>query len=378
MKRIGILYFLVAIAILSLIGFSCKKKSTGTSSGTDPILLNIGNNIILPSYQSLATAVDSLDAAIIDFNASPDSAKLSNLRSSFKTTYIAWQSVSEYNYFGPAADAQPVLSSLNIFPASSSTIEANISSDNDNVNGVGNVAAKGFPALDYLLFNTDSATLLINYTTGTNAINRQKYLAAVSADIKLEVNAVLNAWEPNGGNYINTFVTGTGNNISSSLGLLINSIDQDFELLKNDRLGIPLGKIPVGSVLPIQPTEVEAYYSGISMQLINAQFNAIQGIYFGTGMQGTGLGLNNYLTQAEQQKGLKYNGGLLSDTIRIAFTTGASDLQAIPDPLSATIQTNPANANTAFAQMQYLVSLLKTDLPSDLMVSINYGDTDGD
>jgi len=151
-----------------------------------------------------------------------------------------------------------------------------------------------------------------------------------------------------------------------------------IELLKNDRLGIPLGKIPVGSVLPIQPTEVEAYYSGISMQLINAQFNAIQGIYFGTGMQGTGLGLNNYLTQAEQQKGLKYNGGLLSDTIRIAFTTGASDLQAIPDPLSATIQTNPANANTAFAQMQYLVSLLKTDLPSDLMVSINYGDTDGD
>jgi predicted lipoprotein len=378
MKRIGLLFFLGVIAILSLVAFSCKKKSAGTTGGTDPTLLNIGNNIILPGYQSLVTSVDILDSSIIDFNAGPDSAKLSHLRSSFKTAYTTWQSVSEYNYFGPAADAQPVLSSLNIFPTSSTTIENNISTSNYNVNGVGNAAAKGFPALDYLLFSTDSATLLINYTTGTNAVNRQKYLAAVSADIRAEANAVLNAWEPGGGNYINTFVSGTGNSISSSLGLLINSIDQDLELLKNDRLGIPLGKIPIGSSLPIAPTEVEAYHSGISVQLALAQLTTIQGIYLGTAEQGNGLGLNNYLTAVEQQKGLKYNGGLLSDTIKVAFTTGITDLQAVPDPLATTIQTSTTNANTAFAQMQYLVALLKTDLPSDLMVSINYGDTDGD
>jgi uncharacterized protein len=378
MKRIGILSVVVAIAILSVIGFSCKKSSVPGNGSQDPVLLNIGDNIILPGYLSLQTAVNSLDTAINDFTASPDSAKLSNVRIDFKIAYTAWQSVSEYNYFGPASDATPTLATLNVFPTSATTIENNITSNNDNVNTFANTAAKGFPALDYLLFNTDSATLLIDYTTDAKAANRKNYLAAVATDIKTEVNAIVNTWAPTGGNYIGTFISGTGTNVSSSLGLLLNSIDEDFEILKNDRLGIPLGKIPVGSSLPVAPTEVEAYYSGISVQLALAQLKIIQGIYLGTAAQGNGSGLNNYLTQVEQQQGLKYNGGLLSDTIKVAFTTGVTDLQAVPDPLAVTIQTNPATANIAFAQMQYLVALLKTDLPSDLMVSINYGDNDGD
>jgi predicted lipoprotein len=382
MKRIGILFFATA-TILSVIIFSCKKSSApavnnNNNVAKDSTLLNIGNNIILASYQSLKTAVNSLDSAINDFNASPTAVKLSSVQLCFKTAYVAWQSVSAYNYFGPAADASPALASLNVFPASTTIIETNVTNNTDNINTFGNTTAKGFPALDYLLFGTDNTTLLVNYTTDAKATNRKNYLAAVSTDIKNEVTAITTAWQPNGGNYINTFVSGSGNSVSSSLGLLINSIDQDFEILKNDKLGIPLGKIPVGSSLPVAPLEVEAYYSGISVQLALTQLTTIQGIYLGTAEQGNGLGLSNYLLQAEQQKNLKYNGGLLSDTIRIAFTTANSDLQAVPDPLSATIQTNPANANIAFAKTQYLVALLKTDLPSDLMVSINYGDNDGD
>ena len=74
--------------------------------------------------------------------------------------------------------------------------------------------------------------------------NRKAYLAAVSADIKSEVNAVVKAWSASGGNYIATFLSGKGTSVSSSLGLLLNSLIQDFELTKNDRLGIPLGKLP--------------------------------------------------------------------------------------------------------------------------------------
>jgi hypothetical protein len=382
MKRIILLCLTMAAAILLLINFSCSKSSPGSTGsnnstvGKDTILLNIGNNIVLPSYQSLATAVNSLDFAIDDFNTSPNSTKLSNVQALFKTAYTAWQSASEYDYFGPAYDAEPTLSGINIFPTSTTLIESNVSSNNDNLNTFANTAAKGFPALDYLLFNTDNTTLLTDYTTDAEATNRQKYLAAVSADIKAEVTNVLNGWLPSGGNYINTFINGTGNSVSSSLGLLVNSMDQDFEILKNDRLGIPLGLIPVGSSLPLAPTDVEAYYSGISNQLALAQLEAVEGIYLGTAAQGNGLGLINYLQQAEQQKNLKYNGGLLSDTIKNDFTVAVAKLQAIPNPLS----TNLGNVNAvgAFNECQLLVTLLKTDMPSDLMVSINYGDNDGD
>jgi len=381
MKRIVVLFFVCATAILLVLNFSCAKVgSAGYNNGgtKDSILVNIGANIIIPSYQALATNVNSLDSAITDFNLAPNSTKLSTVQTLFTNAYISWQAVSQYNYFGPASDAIPALTSLNIFPTTTAIIDTNISRNNDNVNTFANTTAKGFPALDYLLFGTNNTTLLADYTTDAKATNRQTYLAAVSADIKTEVNAVLNQWLPGGGNYINTFETGTGNSISSSLGLLVNSIDQDFEITKNDRLGIPLAKIPVGTVSPILPNEVEAYYSGISVQLAVAEAKAVQGIYLGNSANGNGLGLKTYLVNAEQQKNLKYNGGILSDTISLALTSTISNMQAIPDPLSATIQANPANADAVFAECQGLTALLKTDLPSDLMVSINYGDTDGD
>jgi len=378
MKRLFVFSLIGAGAILLLLNFSCSKGSPGSTTPVtkDSILLNIGNNIIIPAYQSLAIAVNSLDSSISDFNASPNSTKLSNVQALFTTAYTDWQSVSQYNYFGPAADVEPTLNSLNIFPTNIDTINNNITVNNDNVNAVANTDAKGFPALDYLLFGAGSNTL-VNYTTDGEAINRQKYLAAVSADIKTEINNVLNGWSASGGNYINTFVSGSGNSVSSSLGLLLNSMDQDFEILKNDRLGIPLGKIPVGSSLPLAPTYVEGYYSGISTQLALAQLKTVQGIYLGTAGQGNGLGLINYLQKAEQQNAsLKYNGGLLSDTLKADFIVAGSYLQAIPNPLSQNLSNS--NAGAAFVECQLLVTLLKTDMPSDLGVLINYGDNDGD
>ena len=381
MKRSTRLFAASAAAILTGMVFSCNKSggasnsgtTTGNSSGKDSILLNIGNNIILPAYQSLSVSVNSLDSAIGDFSTSPNSTKLSNVQNLFKSAYIAWESVTEYNYFGPASTAQPVLPGINIFPTSTTTIENNISTNNDNVNTFANTAAKGFPALDYLLFGAGSSTL-VNYTTGAEAANRKAYLAAVSADIKTEVTAVLTGWSSSGGNYINTFLSGTGTSVSSSLGLLINSLDEDFEILKNDRLGVPLGKIPVGTTSPVLPKEVEAYYSGISAQLALAQLKTVQGIFLGTAGQGNGLGLINYLINAKA----KYNGGLLSDTIKTAIALAVSDLQAVPDPLSQTIQANPAGADAVFTRIQQLVALLKTDMPSSLGVLITYGDNDGD
>ncbi len=377
MKCNSLLLVSFVMIVIAGIGFSCSKSGnsggSGPTNGKDSVLLNIGNNIILPAYQNLAVEVNLLDSAISDFNAGANGTKLSNTQNLFKNAYIAWQSVSEYNYFGPASTAQPVLSSVNIFPTSTTTIDSNISVNNDDVNTFANTAAKGFPALDYLLFG-GGANTLTTYTTDPEASNRQKYLAAVSADIKTEVNAVLNAWSAGGGNYISTFINGSGNSVSSSLGLLINSMDQDFEILKNDRLGIPLGKIPVGTISLVLPKEVEAYYSGISVQLALAQLKIEQGIFLGTTAQGNGLGLINYLIQANA----KYNGGMLSDTIKSAFATCVVALNAVPDPLSQTIQANPAGADAAFAQCQKLVALLKSDMPSALGVLITYGDNDGD
>jgi predicted lipoprotein len=380
MTRKAFLLPAVAATLLVGISFSCSKSGGGgtagggtTPTGKDSILTNIGNNIILPAYASLNVAVNSLDSAIIDFNASPGSSKLSAVQSLFKTAYINWESASEYDGFGPAYSNQPVISGLNLFPTNTTTIESNITTGNNNVNAFANASAKGFPALDYLLYGAGVNTLT-GFTTGAGAANRKAYLAAVSADIKAEANAALKGWQASGGNYIASFIDGTGNSVSSSLGLLLNSIVQDFEIGKNDRLGIPLGKQPPGQVLPVLPNEVEAYYSGISVQLALAQLKAMQNLYLGIGAQGSGPGLKDYVIP----KKIAYNGGLLNDAIQSNFSSAVAGLQAIPDPFSVTIQTNAMPSNAVYATYQQLVVLLKTDMASGLGVLITFGDNDGD
>lgn len=353
-------------------GFGCSKSKSPAASGNDPgntSLANIGNNIILPAYANLNVSVNSLDSAIADFNGGPTADKLSAIQNLFKKAYLNWEAVSAYDGFGPAYSGQPVLSGLNLFPTNTVTVESNISSGNNNVNAFANAAAKGFPALDYLLFGAGANTL-----AGFTDANRKAYLAAVSADIKAEVNAVVKGWSSSGGNYIASFLSGTGNSVSSSLGLLINSMDQDFEITKNDRLGIPLGKQPPGQSLPILPKELEGYYSGISAQLCLAQLKAVQNLYLGIGTAGDGAGLEDYVIKTNA----KYGSGLLNDTIKAQFASAISGMSAISDPMSASIQANPAPANAVYATTQQLVVLLKTDMPSALGVLITYGDNDGD
>jgi len=378
MRRKTFLFSAAICLLLTGIFFSCSKSGGGSNPGggttaKDSILANIGNNIILPAYLSLSASTGSLDSATLDFNTGPNAAKLSALQSLFKTAYLSWESASEYDGFGPAYTNQPILSGLNLFPTNNTLIESNISAGNNNVNAFANAAAKGFPALDYLLFG-GGANTLAGFTTGSGAANRKAYLAAVSADIKVESNAALKGWQASGGNYIATFLSGTGNSVSSSLGLLINSMVQDFEVGKNDRLGIPLGKQPPGQVLPVLPNEVEAYYSGISVQLALAQLKAVQNIFLGVGVQGAGPGLKDYLVKANAQ----YHGGPLADTIKASFASAVSGLQAIPDPFSVTIQNNPAPTTAVYVTFQQLVVLLKTDMPSALGVLITFGDNDGD
>ena len=381
MKRIGILFFFGAVA-LSVIIFSCKKSSApavnnNNSVAKDSILVNIGNNIILPSYQAYLVAVNSLDSSIIDFNQGPNSTKLSNVQVLFKNAYITWQSVSEYNGLGPASINIPPFTGLNLFPVNTTLVDNNISaigSTTININSFANQAAKGFPALDYLLFGSSNTTLLTDFTTDANAANRKQYLALVSGDIKTETNTIVAAWSPAGGNYINTFISSSGTSVSSSLGLLLNSVDQDLEILKNYRLGAPLGLIFTSTT---SPTQVEAYYSGISAQLAVTQLKAIQSIYLGTGTNGNGLGLTTYLVDSKAIYAT-INGPTLDSTIKAEIASTITDLEGVADPLSATIQTNPTLANKAFNETQQLVVLLKTDVPSLLGVAITYGDNDGD
>ncbi len=369
-----ILYFLICHS-LALIT-SCNKKDDENTSGSETlrreILTNIGNNIIIPNYYDLKVKAEALDASIRTFNEDPGEESLTQVRLAFTEAYKAWQYASVFE-IGPA-EAEILRASVNTFPANVNQINNNITSGTYNLGAANNLSAKGFPAIDYLLYGLaqENADLITCYSSMEDAENRKNYLADISADLKEKTNTVHHEWTSTGGNYIEYFINTSGTDVGSSFGELVNELNFDYEVIKNPKVGIPLGKKSLGQKLP---ESVEAYYSGISKDLALLNVKAIEDIYSGRSKAGTeGKGLDDYLNQLNAQ----YNGGSLSAAIRSQFDIVKSKIQVIPDPLSDAIINHQSIVEEAYSEIQKMVVLLKTDMPSAMGVLITYQDNDGD
>lgn len=377
MFKHSFLYTSLTLSIALLSFFSCKKdkdKDPEPESEFDrsAMLENMGNNIILPSYKDLNNKAVSFDSAVTAFTAAPDITGIVTIQNSYKEVCIAWQYVSAFE-FGPAEQVSLRINT-NTFPTDTTQVASNISSGSYDLAAVNNIDAKGLPALDYLLFGlgADNAAILDKYAIDANAGNRKTYLQNIAAEIKTNVNTVYTNWTANGGNYISTFKSAMGTDVGSSLGYLVNQLNYDFELLKNYKIGIPLGKKTLGTPLP---EKVEGYFAGNSIELAMEHLKAIENIYLGKNREGIDeSGIDDYLVHLKSQ----YNSGQLSDAIKSQLTLAITKLQAVPDPLSQTILNNPAVVDAAYIEMQKQVVLFKTDMPSALGVLITYQDNDGD
>jgi predicted lipoprotein len=371
MKKIIYLALTAAVSLTLLIQ-SCSKSDGGATNNNNgstfdrkAMLTNVSTNIIIPAYTSYAAATVTLDAAVTTFNTTPTATNLTALQNAFTSAYQQWQSTSVYD-FGPAID-MGLRVNTNTYPVDVNQINANVSAGTYNPLQLSNLAAKGLPALDYLLFNLngDNTAVIALFTTDALAANRKTYLAALSAELKTNATIILAAWN---NSYKTTFVNSTGTDASSSTSYLVNRLIYDYEVLKNFEIGIPAGSQSAGTTFP---AKVQAYYSKKSLQLTLLHLQAIQNLYLGA----SGSGLDDYLISVNAKTA---TGGSLNDAIKAQFATANAKLQTLTDPLSTNIINNPTAVLAAYTELQKLTVILKNDMTSALGISITFGDNDGD
>jgi len=356
-----------------LLGCSSEPDNNDpkTQYNREEMLANYGENIILPAYQTFKTETTALTDAVNQFTANPSIQTLETAQTSFKAAYLAWQEISVY-HFGPAEE-HLLRSNLNVYPADTTQIKNNIASGSYNFDISANAAAKGFPALDYLLFSRSATNFLNQYTTAPDAASRKKYLKDVTALINQHAQATYTAWTATGGNYLKTFKEAAGTAVGSSVGNLVNQLNQDIDITKRYKVYIPAGGLT--SDIPM-PGKTEAYYSGISLELLEQNVRAQKRIFLGQSAQGTdGPGLADYLDHL----GSKYNNDkLLSEVISDQYDAVIAAIEAVPGPLSTSVSTNQQAVKNIYSEFQKLIVLTKTDMPQELGVTIAYQDNDGD
>ena len=369
-------YYTTALLSIFLLVTACSDDNSTDDGDVNfdrsAMIENFGNNIILPAYDNMLAQTVELDEDISAFIANPDVNTLQSAQENLKEARLAWQRVNLFQ-FGPA-ETVALRTFTNTFPTDTAKIESNIESGSFTLGTADNQSAGGFPAFGYLLHglagNNDEIVAL--YTTADDADARLNYLRENMDFVASNIENVVNEWKADGGDYIGTFLSeeNAGVDVGSSLGLLFNAaMDLHYQrFIRDAKIGIPAG---VRSANIPRPDNVEAVYSGYSLELAKANMQAIQDLYLGRTAEGTdGIGLEENLQSLEAND--------LDEEIKTGFEEVLTSLDNLQDPLHDQIEEDNEPVLDAFVELLEMVELFKADMASRLGVTITFQDNDGD
>ncbi len=357
---------LLALNVVVFFIFACSSSddSDPTPAAFDRgvMLANWADNIIIPSYEAFSLSLDDLEAAFGNFNTTTDQTNLDALRAAWLEAYMAWQYVSMFET-GPA-ETIGYRSQMNTYPTDVQLILDNITNGGYDFALPSNRDSKGFPALDYLLYGSDSDTAIVDaFDTA-----RLAYVQDIIDDMQANTDQVLSEWNTT---YRDAFVNDDGSSASASTDRMVNDLIFYYEkFLRAGKIGIPAGVFSSTQ----EPTTLEAYYNGeVSNELFQEGLQAVQDFFNGKhfGSSTTGESLSSYLATLEQQS--------LRDDINAQLTTSRTAIESL-DFFRVELETNnPAvDMLAAYDELQKVVPLLKVDMVSAMSIRIDFVDADGD
>ncbi|HEX6893269.1 MAG TPA: imelysin family protein [Chryseolinea sp.] len=374
--QLRILVVAIIAGIWGCSGSGSDPSPADNSKDRQEILTHWADNIIIPSYQNFKVKFDVMVSKSNEFTESPTNESLLAFRSAWQDAYAEWQKVELFE-FGPA-DRSTLRNFFNIYPADIAGIDANIADPLANLEVPSSYARQGFPALDYLIngISANDADIVAHYTTGEDAAESIAYLEKLVGRMNTLISNVITEWNTS---YRDTFISKTGLDIGSSMGIVVNAYVLNYErYIRSGKFGIPAGIIGGVAGTPY-PDKVEAYYKkDISKVLaVNAQ-EATVGFFNGVNVttEAEGPSFKSYLDALGAKDSA--TGTLLSDIINDQFTTVDSKLNVLSQNFYQEIQTNNEAMKDVYAEMQNAIRLLKVDMTSAMSITITYTDNDGD
>lgn len=370
--------FLLSIltAVLFLSACSSGDDNEEQVAGKDAfdrkgMLINIADNIVIPSYQNFASDMTVLKTTTADFVADANENTLLKLRSAWSEAYITWQTVSMYE-IGKAEELS-YRNFMNVYPTNTTGIEANISAGSYDLTTVSQQDEQGFAALDYLIngvsdTNTGTIEFYVNSSYGTDY---KKYLTDLVERMDMLTTTVVADWT-NG--YRDTFVANSGSSATSSLDKLVNDFIFHYEKhLRAGKIGIPAGVFTTETF----DNKVEAFYKGdLSKTLFDANLSAMQdlfnGKYYASATKGASF--SSYLDFLNTIK----NEEDLSQIINDQFDLSRSKASSLNEDFSDQVKTNNTPMLETFDELQKNVVFLKVDMLQAFSVRVDFVDADGD
>ncbi len=342
---------------------------------SEKVLVNTSKLAVLPAYERFSHSSQALALAADSFCSAPSSEGIDLTRTHWRTTVDSWSGVQNLQ-FGPLLIDNQAWK-IQFWPDKKNLIarkvEALIRSDEDlsekRIDDA-SVVVQGLSSLEYLLFDHKVGSL--NSYANTDASTRRcALLVAVSGHLHGVAKGLYDAWRPESGNYLQAFTkTGPDNaeypDDNVALANLLDTLVAGVELIKRDKFERPLGL--TSSDGQAQIYLLEWWRSQYSREAITANLMALKTVFTAA----SGYGLDDYLSDVKQRSDL-------SAQIQQQIDSSLSAANAIPNSLFSSAEPRKQAELIAFQnEITTLLSLLKSDLPTALGISLGFNAKDGD
>lgn len=340
------------------------------------MLTNLGNNVIIPSFEAFYQKTDALDLAVVAYTSDlKNEQKLLVVQQAWIEMAKAWKLASVFKQ-GPIED-KFLLSNIDYSSKGTylnvtlleKTISEGTTIDNAYVESKG-ATVKGIHTIEYMIFDKAKANSnIIGGYTGINGAKRTAYLKALSINLKNQAKLIVDEWK---GGYLTKFITADGRDINSSLGVMSNKLIDLIYTIRDERIGVPIGRRTNGTP---QPDYAEAILSESSIALAINELKGIENGFLGKSPSGTkGVGIDDLLDKLEAKSGEE----LLSKKIKTQFITVYAKLNAISTPLPIAVVNNKAEVQAAYDEIKKLQVMMEVDMINNLGVLLTFSDNDGD
>lgn len=332
------------------------------------VLDHVAHAVAVPEFAAFAGAAEAARGALADLCAETSTSTLTAARDAWHAERDAWNRTLPFA-FGPRKVEQ---NALDFWPVRPTSIEGAVAAAPDDVDaahvaGLG-VAARGLPALEYLLWGDDPAAVLADLSDPAQGARRCAYARALADDIAARAAALAAAWTDEYAAALADAGRGSAVYPSIQRGLdeVVNAVIDALLTMVKSRLDAPLGNLTGAAV---DPTLLESRYAGRAADDLRASLAGVWAVYHGADPDAPAAGLS-VLVRARDPR--------LDDRVRAQHARVLDVLDALPGPLADVIVTDRNAVQTVRDELDTLRRLLKLEVASQLGVTLSLTDNDGD
>lgn len=362
------------LRLLTLIPLMSFTTSCGGGDTFDrnAMLTSLGANVIVPSYAALADSAAALDAAADAFCTTPTESSLDALQLALTDAHAALVRTEAFS-FGPyMALPDPAETALNFWPARTNLADDVLAGVDPIAVATLTNAQKGFPILDYLLFDPvgGDVAVLAAFVDGGTGPRRCAYLDVITDDVITRTATLHAEWvAPEG--YANELATaGQTSEVYPLTRLALSDVLErvvfTLEDMRDMKLGAPLGLLSDNLA---HPELVEAPYAGRSFGALEDDLASIEAVFTGDYAEKNGIGLSEWLVTRN---------ATLDADVRAQIAVVRGHLLAFTSPLATAIVDDREAVVALHTEIRNLHRLFGVDVAGALAVTISFNDTDGD